>query len=85
MVPITPQCSALLVKADLARGQLEVEVPVTAAPPNSPDEGGTKDGIDGSAAAVTIRQHRFYATVQLDPARVGGSYSTVTLLARLRG
>ena len=97
MVPITPESSAVLVKADVARRQLEAEVPVTAAPPNSPGEGGTKDGTDGTAssatsagiptASVTIRPHRFYGTVQLDPARVGRDASRIAdeVIAHLAG
>ena len=97
MVSITPESSALLVKADVARRQLEAEVPVSATPPNSPGEDGTKDGIDGTAssatsagiptASVAIRPHRFYGTVQLDPARVGRDASRIAdeVIAHLAG
>lgn len=96
MVPITPESSALLVKADVARRQLEAEVPATAAPPSAPGGGSTSEGVAGTASpamtasvpgTVTVRPRRFYGTVQLDPARVGRDASRIAdeVIAHLAG
>jgi predicted AAA+ superfamily ATPase len=92
MISITADDTGLLVKSDLARRQLEAEIPATppavggagvhAAKPLATTGTGTVSGSSapgGPTAGVPAAPlpHRFHGTVQLDPARVGRDASRI--------
>jgi len=98
VVSLSAESAALLVKPDVARRQLEAEVP----PPTAPGTGGAgrDPGTAGSAtsspsavgdgatpAAAPALPRRFHGTVTLDPARVGRDASRIAdeVIAHLAG
>jgi predicted nucleotidyltransferase len=100
MLSASPESTGLLVKPDVARRQLDAEVPPTAA--GSAGTGGsTGDALalagvtvppSGAALGMTPASaaalpHRFHGTVALDPARVGRDASRIAdeVIAHLSG
>ena len=91
MVGLTPESAALIVKPDVARRQLDAEVP----PPAAPGAAGTGTNAAGSGTAggatsspsasaegapppgAASLARRFHGTVVLDPARVGRDASRI--------
>ncbi len=97
---ISAEDTGLLVKSDVARRQLDAEVPPVA-PVNGTgtaagDASGGTEGTDttgggtsgGSGPEVTVpKSRRFHGTVQLDPTRVGRDASRIAeeVIAHLSG
>jgi predicted AAA+ superfamily ATPase len=99
VVSISTESTGLVVKPDMARRQLETEMPATSTPINtqiqpgigaqSPASGSTGPE-EGAASAGAIRMdppRRFHGTVQLDPTRVGRDASRIAdeVIAHLAG
>jgi predicted AAA+ superfamily ATPase len=89
-VTVSPESTALLVKADVAQRQMDTEVPQTvqpgalhAGPPGAAGQSGS--ATDGSPAAALPR--RFYGSVALDTARVGRDAGRIAeeVIAHLSG
>ncbi|MCZ7570815.1 MAG: Swt1 family HEPN domain-containing protein [Ardenticatenaceae bacterium] len=101
LVTVTPESSGLLVKPDIARHQLDTEVPPAvpsdgdAAPPGAGLVAGWSGAAParetGTAVATTGPAapvpRRFYGTVRLDPARAGRDASRIAeeVIAHLAG
>ena len=90
VVSLSAESGGLLVKADLARRQLDAEIPPAArgsAPGGavSSTRPGSTDAPPG--APVTRRPRRFHGTVRLDPGRVGRDASRIAdeVIAHLAG
>jgi hypothetical protein len=78
--------SGLLVKAEVAKTQLDVEVPQTQKPePLAGGDGGTADKPGKEASQRILR--RFFGTVRLDPTRAGRDASRIAdeVIAHLVG
>jgi predicted AAA+ superfamily ATPase len=88
MVSVSTDSTGLLVKPDLARQQMDAEMP---APPSVPGPGadsGTGPGpMTSLPPSPERRLRRFHGTVSLDPARVGRDASRIAdeVIAHLAG
>jgi len=97
MVTVTAESTGLLVKPELARRQMDAEVPLavpgvissnesvsTAGAPNVTHSG---PPVTAPSAAAAPRPRRFYGTVRLDPARAGRDASRIAdeVIAHLVG
>lgn len=98
-VSLSAESAGLLVKPDLARRQMDAEIPaaspgrapgdepgaVGAASVSGPTQPGATAATPGAAAAP--RPRRFHGTVRLDPARVGRDASRIAdeVIAHLAG
>src|SRR5690606_26123721 len=86
-----PEDSGLVVKADVARRQLEAEVPQPKATTEVPAPGGHSTSGAPAAGPPTVQppalMRRFYGTVRLDPARVGRDAGRIAeeVIAHLAG
>ncbi len=78
MVTVSPESQALLVKPDVARRQIEAEVPTPSVPgvpqgatqaPGSPTPDGA--GVPLSSGTAAVQPRRFHGSVALDATRVG--------------
>jgi predicted AAA+ superfamily ATPase len=76
----------LLIKPDVARGQMEAEVPATLPMPPAPSQGSDPEE-PRSEPAPDSKPHRFHGTIQLDPARVGRDAGRIAeeVIAHLAG
>jgi hypothetical protein len=94
-VSLSAESGGLLVKPELARRQMDAEIPA-ASPGHTLDgktDAGEASGISGPTqpgapgAAVATRPRRFHGTVRLDPARVGRDASRIAdeVIAHLAG
>jgi len=93
VVSISPDSAGVLVKPDVARRQLEAEVPKPPEPAGqpggaspSPGSAPKPDGAPGTPVASMVLR-RFHGTVQLDPDRVGRDASRIAeeVIAHLGG
>ncbi|MGO9949305.1 MAG: ATP-binding protein, partial [Steroidobacteraceae bacterium] len=89
MISVSPETSALLVRADVARRQLDAEAPLPAAlgalpetPPGKRDEAGTP-----RTPQQAVLPRRFHGSVTLDTARVGRDAGRIAeeVIAHLSG
>jgi predicted AAA+ superfamily ATPase len=98
MVSLSPESSALLVRPDVARRQMEAEVPPTTTPGEEPTTSGSSPpwpvtgapGTRTQGATATGKQplpRRFHGTVTLDSERVGRDASRIAdeVIAHLAG
>ena len=89
MVNVTPESSALLVKPDVARRQMEMEVPAATiqpggtSPPGKPGDPGTPT----PQPKPVLLARRFHGSVTLDTARVGRDAGKIAeeVIAHLSG
>jgi hypothetical protein len=70
MVSVSPDSAALLVKPDIARRQLDEELPTEVRPETPPDKPGDTDTTTTTPKPATLPR-RFHGSVALDTARVG--------------
>ncbi len=97
VVNVSPESAGLLVKPDVARRQLDAEVPLAVVPGaadagaaeagSAAPAGATGSGVNATSAAAAALPHRFHGTVTLDSARVGRDASRVAeeVIAHLTG
>jgi hypothetical protein len=97
MVSLSAESGGLLVKADLARRQMDAETPPAARGSAPGGETGAPAGVAGPTqpgaadatpgASATRRPRRFHGTVRLDPTRVGRDASRIAdeVIAHLAG
>jgi hypothetical protein len=98
---LTPESAGLLVKPDVARRQMDAEVPPAAAPgaagagagaggsgaPGGPTSSSSSGDKGATPAGAAALPHRFHGTVALDPERVGRDASRIAdeVIAHLSG
>ena len=89
---IAPDSQGLVVKAEVARRQLEREVPQTSPEGGKAQPGGTKVPVgitppDGPIVPPPSLPHRYHGTANLDPERVGRDASQIAneVIAHLAG
>ncbi len=97
VINVSPESAGLLVKPDVARRQLDAEVPLAVVPGaadagaaeagSAAPAGATGSGVNATSAAAAALPHRFHGTVTLDSARVGRDASRVAeeVIAHLTG
>jgi hypothetical protein len=75
VVALGAEDAGLIVKPEVARRQLEAEVPAApgagTVPPPGPEPGGHRPGDSGPVPVPRRLPRRFHGTVSLDPTRVG--------------
>jgi predicted AAA+ superfamily ATPase len=91
VVSISPDSVGVLVKADVARRQMQAEVVPVPPTASGPDPGQGHVSGDGPSATMQLalesKPRRFHGTVRLDPARVGRDASRIAdeVIAHLAG
>jgi predicted AAA+ superfamily ATPase len=94
VISLSPDDSGRLVRADVARRQMDAETPSPSSPPSNPRPtpppapGAGPDSGDGSAPSLPAHKpRRFHGTVALGPERVGRDASRIAdeVIAHLAG
>jgi len=90
MVSVSPESTALLVKPDIARRQMDAEISpsmLSGAPPETPADGSGDTETTGPRARPASLPRRFHGSVKLDPARVGRDAGKISeeVIAHLAG
>ncbi len=89
VISVSPESGALVVKADVARRQMEAEVPPATPPGPSPEMRPAKPGEAGPihTPPAPAQPRRFHASVTLDTARVGRDAGRIAeeVIAHLSG
>ena len=87
-VNVSPESTALLVKPDIARRQLDADIPSSPTDSSVPPQ--AKPGITGTSPLppkIQAQPRRFHGSVSLDPARVGRDAGKIAeeVIAHLTG